>query len=198
MRQIKNRFHDYVDYLVKKRQAQNVAAKNRKTSKQYQAHICAILDKKSGAIIGIGSNRHYSQNKTMYGTVHAETDALTRHQHKIGRSKVNLLVIRVTGGNSKPCSDCVNNFATRFTNVNRVYYTNIKDGEYGLSYDNVSQLKSDPEMHTTAYHANKNTHCMCKSCTGSGTGCEGSLDTDEDDDDAKGSESEQEPALRKV
>lgn len=185
-------FNECVEYLVKKRQAQIAAHKNRKTSKQYQAHICAILDKKSGAIIGIGSNRHYSQNKTMYGTIHAETDALTRHHHKLGRKKVNLLVVRITGGNSKPCSDCVNNFVTRFPNVNRVYYTNIKNGQYGLSYDNVSQLKSDPEMHTTAFYSNQGTVCMCRTCSEGDGNC---LDSDEDDDEGKGSESGQKPAL---
>lgn len=191
MRQIN--FQACVDYLIKKRKAQISAVKNRKTGKQYQAHICAILDKKSGAIIGIGSNRHYSQSKTMYGTIHAETDALTRHSRKLGRNKVNLLVVRVTGGNSKPCSDCVNNFTTRFTNVNRVYYTNIQNGQFGLSYDNVSQLKSDPEMHTTSFYNNQTTCCMCKTCTGGEGTC---IDADEDDDEAKASGTDAEPALR--
>jgi cytidine deaminase len=195
-------FQECVDYLVKKRRDQISAsiAKNRQTAKQYHAHICAILDKKSGSIIGIGSNRNYSQYKTMYGMIHAEIDALTKHQHKLGRTKVNLLVIRVTGGNSKPCSDCINNFVTRFNSINikKVFYSNIKDGQYGLSYDNINQLKYDPDMHTSSYYANQHTHCMCNTCNDdTSNSCDSSLDTDNDDDDdeAKGAEADLRPAL---
>lgn len=190
MRQIN--FQACIDYLTQKRKAHICASKSKQTGKQYQAHICAILDKKSGAIIGIGSNRHYAQSKSMYGTIHAEVDALTKHQHKLGRNKINLLVVRVTGGNSKPCSDCINNFA-KFNNINKVYYTNIKDGQFGLSYDNINQLRTDPEMHTSAYYNNQTTHCMCKTCTGPGNDhCHDGLNGDDDDgdDDAKGSEQE--------
>jgi cytidine deaminase len=198
-----NKFQQYVDYLTKKRRSQNNAIRFKKYSNRYQSHICAILDKKSGTIIGIGSNSYHPQNKAMYGTIHAEVNALTKHKHKLGRNKVNLLVIRVNGGNSKPCSDCISNISNYFPNVNRVYYSNIKDEVHGLSYDNVNQLKSDPEMHVSSYFSNKGSNHIHNSCTcddgcdsgDSGDSGDDSCDSDDDDDEAKESKSGKKPAL---
>lgn len=179
-------FNHYINYLVNKRKQMN-CTKN--VSNQYQSHACAILDKKNGHILGISHNKHYSQNKTHYGTIHAE-DAMIKKfgsDKRFQNKKLYLLVIRTNGGNSKPCSDCISKLNNCNLKFSKIFYTNVVNGIKGVSFDNINQLVNDPDIHTTSYYKNKTNSCACIYCSNHNHNCsdDEDIDDDEDDDEAK-------------
>lgn len=184
-----------IEYLTQKRKQMN-CIKN--VSNQYQSHACAIIDKKSGQILGTSYNRHYSQNKTHYGTIHAEDGLIRKYENDsmFKNKKLYLIVVRINGRNSKPCSDCIFKLSNSNLKFNKIFYTNVVDGIKGLSFDNMNQLINDPDMHMTSYYKNKNINCMCNHCQEHDTEIENvdgvgdnddddGIDCDEDDDEAK-------------
>lgn len=89
-------------------------------------HMCAILDTNGNPLI-FGSN-HY--NIKINNTTHAEVDAFNKLNNKLGRIRrkitIDIIVVRTTGGNSMPCSDCmnkINDMSLRF-HIRNIYYTN--------------------------------------------------------------------------
>ena len=89
-------------------------------------HMCAILDK-NGRILSLGSNCY---NLQIDVTEHAEVQAFRKLIEKIGRNNrkitIDVLVIRTTGGNSKPCDECIKRMyelSIRFK-IRNVFYTN--------------------------------------------------------------------------
>jgi cytidine deaminase len=89
-------------------------------------HMCAILDK-NGKILSFGSNCY---NLKIDTTEHAEAQALRKLIERIGRNNkkitIDILVIRTTGGNSKPCDECITRMyelSQRFK-IRNIFYTN--------------------------------------------------------------------------
>ena len=89
-------------------------------------HMCAILDK-NGKILSFGSNCY---NLKIDTTEHAEVQALRKLIERIGRNDrkitIDILVIRTTGGNSKPCDECITRMyelSQRFK-IRNIFYTN--------------------------------------------------------------------------
>lgn len=89
-------------------------------------HMCVILDK-NGGILSFGSNCY---NLQIDITEHAEVQAFRKLIERMGRTNrkitIDILVIRTTGGNSKPCEECVKRMyelSIRFK-IRNVFYTN--------------------------------------------------------------------------
>ena len=89
-------------------------------------HMCVILDKNHN-ILAFGSNCY---NLQIDITEHAEVQALRKLIEKMGRTNrkitIDILVIRTTGGNSKPCDKCINRMyelSIRFK-IRNIFYTN--------------------------------------------------------------------------
>ena len=93
------------DILIEKRHAHYQASNY--YSINNSNHICVIL--KDGVPISYGIN-NYKPNKTI--TEHAEANAfrkLIKHVDKSAkRLKIDILVVRTNGSNSKPCNRCIN------------------------------------------------------------------------------------------
>ncbi len=88
-------------------------------------HMCAILDINGNPLM-FGSNSYYIKINT---TIHAEIDAFNKLINKIGRNHrkitVDIVVIRTSGGNSMPCSKCLERLfelSQRFR-IRYVYFT---------------------------------------------------------------------------
>lgn len=105
-----------------------------------QQHFCIVQTTK-GRIIGYGDN--HTPVKEFLPTIHAEGKALANAAAKIHaergsgytrRLKVDVIVGRTNGGNSRPCSECSRNLFTNphFT-VRQVIYTD-PDGDRDNGY----------------------------------------------------------------
>lgn len=88
-------------------------------------HMCAILDKNGNPIV-FGSNYFLLSEDE---TEHAESDALTKLNSKIGRVSrrkvIDIIIIRTTCENSKPCDNCmqkIRNANNRF-HVRNIYFS---------------------------------------------------------------------------
>ena len=89
-------------------------------------HMCVILDK-NGGILSFGSNCY---NLQIDITEHAEVQAFRKLIERMGRHNrkitIDILVIRTTGGNSKPCKECIQRMyelSIRFK-IRNIFYTN--------------------------------------------------------------------------
>ncbi len=89
-------------------------------------HMCAILDINGNPLI-FGSN-HYDTKINI--TTHAEVDAFNKLVNKMGRTRrkitIDLVIIRTNGGNSAPCSNCMQkifSMSMRFY-IRYIYFTN--------------------------------------------------------------------------
>ena len=109
--------------MIKKREQQMSSPFHKKLKSN---HMCAILDK-NGKILSFGSNYY---NLKIDITEHAEVQAFRKLIERIGRNNrkitIDVLVIRTTGGNSKPCEDCISRMyelSQRFK-IRNIFYTN--------------------------------------------------------------------------
>lgn len=89
-------------------------------------HMCAILDNNGNPLM-FGSNFYEIK---INSTTHAEVDAINKLINKMGRTRrkitIDLVVIRTNGGNSLPCSDCMQKIyesSVRF-HIRYIYFTN--------------------------------------------------------------------------
>ncbi len=118
-------------------------------------HICVIMTT-NGAPLAYGYNTYKTDD---YTTEHAEAMAFRKLNYvrkKMGyrgRLNVNILVVRTNGGNSKPCSkciECMQSCADKY-NVRKVYYTNNKES-CGIQKENFSSLVNDPNKHISSFY----------------------------------------------
>jgi tRNA(Arg) A34 adenosine deaminase TadA len=130
------------------------------TPKSYRAfqnfeHICVIMTT-NGAPLAYGYNTYKTDD---YTTEHAEAMAFRKLncvRKKLGirgRLNVNLLVVRTNGGNSKPCSkciECMQSCADKY-NVRKVYYSNNKEPN-GIQKETFSSLVNDPNKHISSFY----------------------------------------------
>jgi cytidine deaminase len=140
------------ELLIQKRKAQHNASGFK--SMTNSNHMCAIL--KDGAPISYGTNV-YATNGCV--TEHAEAQALRRLCERMGRNakkiKIDILVVRTNGSNSKPCNRCVNYMDTLTSkfNINKIYYTDQQE-ETGIRCIKFSKLLNDEDRHICAYDRN--------------------------------------------
>jgi tRNA(Arg) A34 adenosine deaminase TadA len=110
----------------------------------------------NGAPLAYGYNTYSNGDMT---TEHAEAmafrklNSVRKHMGIRGRLSVNILVIRTNGGNSKPCSNCIQrmiNYSSLYT-IRKVYYTNKNEPD-GIQKESFSSLINDPNKHMSAYY----------------------------------------------
>lgn len=118
-------------------------------------HICVIMTT-NGAPLAYGYNTYKTDD---YTTEHAEAMAFRKLncvRKKLGirgRLSVNILVVRTNGGNSKPCSkciECMQSCSDKY-NVRKVYYTNNKEPT-GIQKETFSSLVNDPNKHISSFY----------------------------------------------
>lgn len=150
---------DLVNFLKRKR----IQCNPKKMNTQYQFHSSAILNSSNGNIISIGHNTHYVMNSNKFGMEHAEINALKKIKmdKKIKNINIDIVVIRTNGGNSKPCSDCINKFVKSGLKIRKIYYSNIINGKLGLNVNKLDDLINDNEKHITSFHRNRHMVNIC-------------------------------------
>ena len=117
-------------------------------------HACIIFNSK-GAPIASGYNTFKVKTPT---TEHAEAMAfrkLTQTMKAKGIRKnisVNVLVVRTNGGNSKPCTNCVQRMVnySNYITIRKVFYTT--EPTQPIHQETFSSLVSDPNQHTSSYY----------------------------------------------
>lgn len=123
----------------------SILAASKKTRRNIdpQKHFCIVQTTK-GRILACGDN--YSTVKSFLPSVHAEGKALSNAIIKVRaergsrysrKLKVDIIVARTTGGNSRPCSECAGNIYNNphFT-VRRVIYSD-PSSDTGDGYSNI-------------------------------------------------------------
>ena len=146
------------DELIRKRSEQ-IQASNYKTTFNAN-HMCAILDH-SGVPISFGTNVHNIKAQT---TEHAEAQAFRKLLERLGRTnkklKIDILVVRTNGHNSKPCDRCIKRMEelkSRFV-IKNIYFTH-EDEPDGIRCVKFCKLIKDPERHYSSYDRNvRRTH----------------------------------------
>jgi cytidine deaminase len=143
------------DILVKKRIEQIQCSGYYSTMKCY--HMCALLDL-DGNPITYGTNIFNVQSST---TEHAEAQAVRRLLEKYCKDnakkkfKIDLLVIRTNGHNSKPCDRCIRMMqdVSGRVNIRNVYYSHENE-ENGLRAVKFNKLVNEPDRHFSSYDRN--------------------------------------------
>ena len=176
---------DLVKFLKRKRKQCNP----KKMNTQYQSHSSAVLNASNGNIISIGHNTHYAMNSNKFGMEHAEINALRKIKmhKKIRNTNLDIVVIRTNGGNSKPCSDCINKFVKSGLKIRKIYYSNIINGVLGLNINKLEDLIHDNEKHITSFHRNRpllNIYCNHNHTLNNDSNDDDELDENESDDES--------------
>ena len=148
-----NAIYKMRDELIKKRREQ-IQSSNYKSAINSN-HMCAILDQ-SGFPISYGTNVYNTKTPT---TEHAEAQALRKLLERLGRTtkkiKINILVVRTNGNNSKPCVKCIQRMEelrARFI-IKNIYYTH-QDEDDGIRCVKFCNLINDAERHYSSYDRN--------------------------------------------
>ena len=141
------------DELIKKRREQTQASGYQSTMNAN--HMCAVLDQ-SGVPISFGTNVFNIKTPT---TEHAEAQALRKLMERLGRTtkklKIDILVVRTNGHNSKPCDRCIRRMEelqARFT-IRHIYFTH-EDESDGIRCVKFCKLAQDPDRHYSSYDRN--------------------------------------------
>ena len=110
----------------------------------------------SGSILGIGYN-HYPNSgyHSVHAEIHSVTNAINNIIRKEGRARlaksplsVNIVVVRTTGGNSRPCHNCIHQLAENpYINVQKVYYSMSSD--MGMVVETMGTLLSNSDSHVS-------------------------------------------------
>ena len=185
-----------LDKFKESRKAYTVEKNNR--SEPYKHCALVISRKGGGAILGYGANYALSGN---YGSIHAEADALnnamsfvSRHRSKNlsnykRRQKVDVIVMRTTGGNSRPCYHCITEqlVDNPVFNVRKVIYSD-NSNDIGYTTTNTNRLYENKEAHFSGFHARQNEENGTAICCGSVGGhehdhCDDECGDEEDDED---------------
>jgi cytidine deaminase len=125
-------FNDKIYADLMRRRNDFVSGMSRRDNIDMFRHIAAVIGK-SGEIISIGYN---NVRPNRFSTIHAERDALDKaigtFYRKYGRSslqketpKVDLVVMRDNGNNSRPCYNCITEVlnGNQYFNINRIFYS---------------------------------------------------------------------------
>jgi hypothetical protein len=150
---------DLYTYFQNKRQHYSSQLSRRLNPEAFR-HICAVLSPK-GNILGVGYNHCYAG--TIHITKHAEHHGLENAMQNIirkeGRDRlmkgsvcVDLMVLRDTGSNSRPCNNCITNHiaGNKYFNVRNVYYSHESSG---LVETNTNALFEARHEHYSRFYA---------------------------------------------
>ena len=133
--------------------------KNKEKTIKYQ-HMCCITNTR-GDIISYGYNAYNSKSDV---TEHAEANALRKFSHKFNiektnkKSKINLIIVRLNGYNSKPCSRCINNMLNMSDKITikYIFYTHEDEKHNnGLRCNKFRDLVDDSNKHICSFDRNK-------------------------------------------
>jgi tRNA(Arg) A34 adenosine deaminase TadA len=138
-------YHD----LIHKRESQtSINCKHDKYK-----HMCVILDKGGEALIS-GYNIFKTNSQQ---TEHAEAMAIRKFFLKFGRPKrritVDILVVRTNGGNSKPCTMCLEQMRvfSYIVNVKNIYYSH-EDEPTGIRKEKFTTMINSDDQHMSSYY----------------------------------------------
>ena len=156
-----------LEKLKENRKACNL--KKNKTLEPYKHSAMVVKRKGGGAVKGGGAIIGYGSNNYMkIGSMHAEESAFKNATNYLrknksrnlktykARMKVDLIVLRTTGGNSRPCYHCITEqiVDNKYFNVRKVIYSNNEE-EGGYVHTNKSKLYETREEHYSGYNANR-------------------------------------------
>lgn len=116
------------------------------------------------SILSCGINNCRAQNSGMYGSIHAEMDAVKKLPYRAKNKKtkkVDLLVVKSSKTHclsmSRPCIKCIYDLIIEPVRlgykINRIYFSN-KDGE--IECRTLSSLAKDKEQHITRAYSKIN------------------------------------------
>jgi len=139
----------------------NYTIQKNKSAEPYKHGALVVRRKGGGSVIGYGSN----DLNGVYGSTHAEANAFKNAasyiKHHMGknltsigqRMKVDLIVLRTTGGNSRPCYHCITEQITNnpVFNVRKVIYSDL-NSEGGYTVTNSNNLFDVREEHYSAFY----------------------------------------------
>lgn len=185
----------FLKYLQDKRHMYS-SQLSRKNNPETFKHICAVISPR-GNVLGIGSN--HCINGLLGVTKHAEHHALEKASSNIvrkygrdrllkGSIKVDLVVVRDTGSNSRPCNNCITKHiaGNPLFNVRHVYYS--YDGG-GFIQTNTNTLYEARHEHYSRFYANNINNIIVGDIE---LDCGGGHDLDECSEDSDGLDGEQE------
>lgn len=151
----------YVDLM--RRRNDFISGMSRKNSNDISKHMAAVVSK-SGEIIAIGYN---NVRPNRFSTIHAERDALDKavstYYRKYGKSslqksspKVDLVVMRANGTNSRPCYNCITEVinGNQYFNINRIWYSH-ENAAGGLIDITPSELFQTRHQHISRYNVRR-------------------------------------------
>lgn len=150
---------DLCNYFQNKRRMQS-SQLSRRSNPELFRHICAVLSPK-GNVLGVGYNHCYANNINL--TKHAEHHGLENAMNNIirkeGRDRlmkgsicVDILVMRDTGSNSRPCNNCITNHISghKYFNVRNIYYSHENEG---IIKTNTNELFDARHEHYSRFYA---------------------------------------------
>jgi cytidine deaminase len=143
------------DDLIDKRKKQIQASGYQSTMNAY--HMCALLDHNGNPLI-YGTNIFNIKTPT---TEHAEAQALRKllekycNENPKKKIKVDLLVVRTNGGNSKPCDRCIRTMesVSGRIQIRNIYYSH-HDEIFGLRCVRYNKFINEPDRHYSSYDRN--------------------------------------------
>ena len=156
-------FNDKIYADLMRRRNDFVSGMSRRDNIDMFRHMAAVIGK-SGEIISIGYN---NVRPNRFSTIHAERDALDKaigtFYRKYGRSslqkgapKVDLVVMRDNGNNSRPCYNCITDVinGNQYFNINRIFYSHDQ-AIGGLVETTPRELYQDRYQHVSRFNARR-------------------------------------------
>lgn len=151
---------DLCNYFQDKRRKQSSQLSRRLNPESFR-HICAVLSPK-GNVLGVGYNHCYAHsiNLTKHAEHHGLENAMNNIIRKEGRDRlmkgpmsVDILVIRDTGSNSRPCNNCITKHIAghKYFNVRNIFYSHETEG---LIETNTNELFEARHEHYSRFYAN--------------------------------------------
>lgn len=158
--------HSYSPYILEKTKAKRseYTIKSNNNLEPYKHAALVVSRKGGGSIIGYGVNTYNKQ----YGSRHAEDMAfesarkyvsknkgqnLSNRRH---RMKVDIIVLRASGGNSRPCHHCITEqiINNNHFNVRKVIYSD-NDNDNGYVTTNKNSLYEHRNEYFTRFNRNR-------------------------------------------
>jgi cytidine deaminase len=147
--------------VMKKKRAEHTVNTNKRLE-PFKHGAMVISRKGGGAVIGYGANTYNNE----YGSIHAEASAFKNARSYIKKYRgvnltntrrrlaVDIVVLRSSGGNSKPCYHCITEqlVSNRYFNVRKVIYSDFDDTG-GYTVTNCNKLYDTREEHYSGFHA---------------------------------------------
>ena len=190
---------------LKKKRSECTVQINKK-SEPYKHCAMVVSRKGKGSVIGYGVNTFNNE----FGSIHAEASAIKKARFYLQKNKgvnlktttrrysVDVIVMRSTGANSRPCYHCITEqlVDNRHFNVRKVIYSD-SDEVGGYVTTNCNKLYKNRENHFSGFHTRNanststHTNCDDTNCDNAHYEhnhehdcCELDEDTNEDDDEA--------------